>query len=76
MPTEKRKEIGVPLTRITAILNGVRSVTADSALRLDRYFGMSDGYWSGLQHDFDLRVARRVLGPALNRIRPHAPVEA
>jgi antitoxin HigA-1 len=68
------KEIGVPLTRITAILNGKRSITADTGLRLDRYFGLSEGYWFGLQQDFDLRAAKRELGSALDRIRPYAPV--
>jgi addiction module HigA family antidote len=68
------KETGVPLTRIAAILNGKRSITADTGLRLDRYFGLSEGYWSGLQQDFDLRAAKRELGSALDRIRPHASV--
>jgi addiction module HigA family antidote len=75
-PYRLAKEIGVPLTRITAILNGTRSITADTGLRLDRYFGLSEGYWSGLQHDFDVRMARRTLGSALERIQPHTPVEA
>ena len=64
------KEIGVPLTRITAILTGERAITADTGLRLDRYFGLSEGYWLGLQHDYDLRQAKRKLGPALRRIHP------
>jgi antitoxin HigA-1 len=75
-PYRLAREIGVPLTRITAILNGKRSITADTGLRLDRYFGLSEGYWLGLQHDFDLRAAKRELGAALNRIRPRAPVVA
>jgi antitoxin HigA-1 len=75
-PYRLAKEIGVPLTRITAILNGKRSITADTGLRLDRYFGLSEGYWLGLQHDFDLRAAKRELGAALTRIRPRAPVAA
>lgn len=75
-PYRLAKEIGVPLTRIAAILNGKRSITADTGLRLDRYFGLSEGYWLGLQHDFDLRAAKRALGGALHRIRPRAPVAA
>ena len=75
-PYRLAKEIAVPLTRITAILNGKRAITADTGLRLDRYFGLSEGYWLGLQHDFDLRAAKRELGSALTRIRPHAPVAA
>jgi len=43
-PYRLAKEIGVPLTRITAILNGTRSVTADTRLRLGRYLGLSEGY--------------------------------
>jgi antitoxin HigA-1 len=74
-PYRLEKEIGVPLTRIMAILHGKRFVTADTGLRLDCYFGLSDGYWSGLQHDYDLRAARRELGAALKQIRPRA-VEA
>lgn len=75
-PYRLAKEIGVPLTRITAILNGKRSITADTGLRLDRYFGLSEGYWLGLQHGFDLRAAKRALGGALRRIRPRARVAA
>ncbi len=75
-PYRLAKEIGVPLTRITAILNGTRSVTAQTGLRLDRYFGLTEGYWSGLQHDYDLRAAKRELGDALQRIRPHALIAA
>ncbi len=69
-PYKLAKEIGVPLTRITAILAETRSVTADTGLRLDRYFGLSDGYWLGLQHDYDLRQAKRALGRTLERIKP------
>ncbi len=69
-PYRLAKDIGVPLTRITAILAEERSVTADTGLRLDRYFGMSEGYWLGLQQDFDLRRAKRVLGRTLEQIKP------
>lgn len=55
------KDIGVPLTRIVAILEGKRSVTPDTALRLDRYFGLSEGWWLRLQMECDLRKARREL---------------
>ena len=71
-PYRLAKDIGVPLTRIAAILAEERSVTADTGLRLDRYFGMSEGYWSGLQQDYDLRQAKRVLGRTLDRIQPRA----
>jgi addiction module HigA family antidote len=51
--------LGVPANRITAILNGTRSVTADSALRLARCFGTSPEFWLNLQLLHDLEVARR-----------------
>lgn len=75
-PYRLAQAIGVPLTRITAILAGKRSVTADTGLRLDRYFGLSEGYWLGLQQDYDLRQARRLLGPALARIKPRVSAVA
>jgi antitoxin HigA-1 len=75
-PYRLAKEIGVPLTRVTAILACQRAVTADTGLRLDRYFGLSEGYWLGLQHDHDLRQARRTLGLRLDRIKPRAQAAA
>ena len=69
-PYRLAKDIGVPLTRITAILAEERAVTADTGLRLDRYFGLSEGYWLGLQQDYDLRRAKRALGRTLERIKP------
>ena len=75
-PYRLAKEIGVPLTRVTAILAGERAVTADTGLRLDRYFGLSEGYWLGLQQDYDLRQAKRLLGRELARIKPHLPTPA
>lgn len=50
--------LGVPANRITAILSGQRSITADTALRLARYFGTSAELWLGLQQDYDLRKAQ------------------
>ena len=61
------KDIGVPLTRIAAILAGKRGVTADTGLRLDRYFGLSEGWWLRLQTDCDLRKAKRELGAKIDR---------
>lgn len=55
------REIGAPPTRITAILAGKRPITADAALRLGRYFGMSAEFWLGLQQQYDLDVARAEL---------------
>jgi len=48
------KEIGIPQTRISAIIKGKRRITADTALRLSKYFGNSAKFWLGLQNDFDL----------------------
>lgn len=60
------KAIGVPRNRVTAILRGDRSVSADTALRLGRYFGTSAEFWLGLQISFDLEMARRDLGGRLD----------
>ena len=48
------KEIGIPQTRVSAIIKGKRRITADTALRLSKYFGNSAKFWLGLQNDFDL----------------------
>ncbi|MFA7061966.1 MAG: HigA family addiction module antitoxin [Pedobacter sp.] len=53
------REIGVPPGRISAIVNAKRSITADTALRLGTYFGVSPELWLNLQSDYDLRIARR-----------------
>lgn len=60
-------EIGVPPRRINEIVLGKRSVTADTALRLARYFRMSPQFWLGLQTDYDLDVAANALGNRLER---------
>jgi antitoxin HigA-1 len=67
-PYRLAKEIHVPLTRITAILAGQRAVTVDTALRLSRFFGMSDGFWSGLQIDYDTAIAKDALAKELSAI--------
>jgi addiction module HigA family antidote len=48
------KDIGIPQTRISAIIKGKRRITADTALRLSQYFGNSAKFWLGLQDDYDL----------------------
>jgi len=70
------KEIGVPQPRIGEIVAGKRSVTADTGLRLSRFFGMSEGFWIGLQADFDREKTKDLLAPTLKKIRPHADVDA
>ena len=66
------KEIGVPAQRIGDIVNGKRAITADTDLRLCRFFGLSDGYWLRAQAACDIEVAQRSLGPELKRIKPWA----
>lgn len=65
------KEIGVPQRRIGEIVAGNRSVTADTGLRLSRFFGMSDDFWIGLQMDFDAANTRDLLRETLDKIRPY-----
>jgi addiction module HigA family antidote len=66
------KAIGVPRNRVTAILHGERAISADTALRLGRYFGMSAEFWLGLQTTYDLEIARQELGDRLDWLVPHA----
>lgn len=64
------KEIGVPATRIGEIVSGKRSVTADTDLRLCRFFGLSDGYWLRVQVAYDTDLARMRMSDELDKIRP------
>ncbi len=59
------RDIAVPPNRISAIVNGKRAVTADTALRLAKYFGTSAELWLDLQSDYDLRMIRRTSGAAI-----------
>jgi len=61
------REVAVPPGRISAIVNGKRAITADTALRLSKYFGVSSDLWLGLQADFDLRIAKRTVGPEIDK---------
>ena len=70
-PYRLAKEIHVPLTRIAAILAGKRAVTVDTALRLSRFFGTSEGFWSGLQLDYDTAIAKHALDKELKAIAAH-----
>jgi addiction module HigA family antidote len=54
------KDIGIPQTRISEILKGNRRITADTALRLSRYFGNSAKFWLGLQDDFDIEEESKI----------------
>lgn len=64
------KEIGVPQRRIGEIVAGTRAVTIDTGLRLSRFFSMSEGFWIGLQMDYDAANARDSLAAALAKIKP------
>lgn len=65
------RAIGVPPRRINEIVLGKRSITADTDLRLARYFGLSEGFWLGLQSDHYLLHRRREIDADLARIAPH-----
>lgn len=62
------KDIGIPQTRISKILKGNRRVTADTALRLSKYFGTSAKFWLGLQDDFDLEEEANAKSTLINSI--------
>ncbi|MXY15077.1 MAG: HigA family addiction module antidote protein [Proteobacteria bacterium] len=64
--------ISVPPRRINEIVLGKRSITADTALRLSRYFGNSDKFWMGLQDDYDLEDSRNKIAGSLEKIASHA----
>jgi len=64
------KEIGVPPQRIGEIVAGRRAITADTDLRLCRFFGLSDGYWLRAQAAYDTEVAHALLSDELERIQP------
>jgi addiction module HigA family antidote len=66
------REIGVPAQRIGEIVSGKRAITADSDLRLCRFFGLSKGYWLRAQAAYDTEVAEVALGKALAKIKPWA----
>lgn len=66
------RDIGVPPRRINEIVQGKRAITADTALRLAKYFGMSESFWMGLQADYDLENVRKDLGKRLDRIGHYA----
>ncbi len=67
------REIDVPPNRISGIVSGKRAVTADTALRLGKYFGVSPEIWIGLQADYDLRLAKQTSWPKIDaRVRARA----
>jgi addiction module HigA family antidote len=70
------KEIHVPAQRIGEIVSGKRSITADTDLRLCRFFGLSNGYWLRAQAAYDTEVAAEDLADALEEIRPWKEMRA
>ena len=70
------KEIDVPAQRIGDIVNGKRAITADTDLRLCRFFGLSNGYWLRAQTAYEIEVAQRELAQVLKKIKPWAGTAA
>lgn len=65
------KEIGVSQRRISEIIAGKRAITVDTGLRLSRYFGMGDGFWTGLQLNYDTRQVKQALKDILSSIHQY-----
>ena len=70
------KEIGVPAQRIGDIVAGKRAITADTDLRLCRFFGLSNGYWLRAQAMYDTEVAERSIGSKIAKIKPWADAQS
>ena len=69
------KDTGIPQTRVSEIIKGNRRITADTALRLSKYFGNSAKFWLGLQDDFDLEQEQTIKATEINNIK-HYTVHA
>lgn len=66
------KALDVPTNRITAILNEQRGITADTALRLAKFFGTGPDFWMSLQSSYDIKKARAAVGQEIeNKVKPH-----
>jgi addiction module HigA family antidote len=65
---ELARQLGVPTNRVTEILNGRRSITGDTALRLAHFFGTTAEFWLNLQSLYELRVAQKKMGKAIDRL--------
>jgi addiction module HigA family antidote len=63
------KALGVSPMRISEIVNGKRAITAETGLMLDKFFGLSEGYWSGIQNNIDTALAKRKIYKALDGIQ-------
>lgn len=70
-PYRLAKDIGVPAPRVYDIVRGKRAISADTALRLARYFGMNEGFWMNAQAHYDLEVAKDLAGDSIEKeVRP------
>jgi len=69
-PYRLAKDVSVPVNRITGIVNEDRAITADTALRLAKFFGTSAKFWLGLHADYDLEMASTVARKEIGRIEP------
>ena len=69
-PTELARELHVPANRISQLVAGKRAMTADTALRLERWLGVSAAFWMNLQKRYELDIARERLDDALEMIEP------
>ncbi|MEA2938827.1 MAG: antitoxin HigA [Alphaproteobacteria bacterium] len=65
---ELSRQLDVPVNRVTGIINGQRSVTADTALRLGHWFGTSPEFWLNLQTLYELRLARQKVGDRVEKL--------
>lgn len=65
------KDVGIPQTRVSEIIKGNRRITADTALRLSKYFGNSAKFWLGLQDDFDIEAEEQLKSKVLNLIEQY-----
>lgn len=69
------KQLSVPVNRVTYIINGKRSITADTALRLARFFGTSAEFWLNLQTSYDLKITMEEKGKKIMKeVHPHSEV--
>lgn len=66
------KDIGVPTSRVLEILHGKRKITADTSLRLAKYFGLTDKYFLDIQNDIDIRVLKETQKEELDKIIPYS----
>src|SRR5580704_8650507 len=67
------KDTGIPQTRISEIIKGARRITADTALRLSKYFGNTPKFWLGLQNDYDIEEEKYSKEKELSSIKGHIP---